>query len=801
MTSSGADEQLGADGNEATRNAVLLVDDDELQLKLSTIRLEDAGFRVRAVSDPNEALRLALEHPPDAVISDVLMGEIDGFGLCRRLREHPLLSSVPVVLASAHYSDPQAQELAAHVGAAALVRRTPDFEIELSALRSVLCAPPTRLPTADAEVYEQHLRTNANQISRLLGEAQDAEGRYRALFEGAKDAIAVLDGSAMILEANERWRQVLGVDPATLVGRHLLEASLHARGAASLELGAAMARGQGHVYAVPLTRLDGATVYLDFAISTARIGGRALMFAIGRDVTGRFLAAQALAVAEEKYRSLVERLPDVVMTNTEGRCTFVTSNVFGLTGFRALEVSGMALSDWRERVHPSDEQTYAEAYRRQVAAGAERTFDLEYRWRRKDDRWVWLHQRLIAVYERGGVTFSDSLLTDVTERRRLEESLRQAQKMEAIGQLTGGIAHDFNNILATILANSQFLLDALGEGDVRLQDAQEIKLAAERAAALTRQLLAFSRRQVLELRVTDLNQVVTGVERMLRRLLGEDIELTVRLCPKLGSAQVDPVQLEQVLLNLAVNARDAMPRGGELTIETSNAELEVERQTSHGSLRAGSYVLVSVSDTGTGMDEATQRHIFEPFFTTKERGKGTGLGLATSHGIVAQSGGSFSVQSEPGRGSTFGFYLPRVSTEPERELAAEPLERDGSELILLVEDDRPLRAAVQRMLVNRGYRVLSARDPQDALDLLDKHEREISLLLTDVVMPQASGPALADAVRARAPHIKVLFMSGYTDHAVLASGVLSQTQRFIQKPFSPVALGAKVREVLEPGAG
>jgi len=353
--------------------------------------------------------------------------------------------------------------------------------------------------------------------------------------------------------------------------------------------------------------------------------------------------------------------------------------------------------------------------------------------------------------------------------------------------------------LATILANSQFLIDAIGENDPRLIDVQEIKLASERAASLTRQLLAFSRKQVLEFRVTDLNRVVSGVERMLRRLIGEDIELLFLAGANLGTVEADTGQLEQVIMNLAVNARDAMPLGGKLTIETSNIDLDGEYPSAHAAGKPGPYVLLTVSDTGTGMDAETQRRIFEPFFSTKEQGKGTGLGLATCHGIVTQSGGHIGVYSEPGHGTVFKVYLPRVSGEAtvKAEPSAPKETPAGRETVLLVEDDPPLRAAVQRMLTAQGYRVLIARHSAEASELALKEGSALSLLITDVVMPVVSGPEVAKAVQVHVPKIKVLFMSGYTDHAVLRNGELNNSVGFIQKPFSSQALAKKVRETLD----
>jgi PAS domain S-box-containing protein len=779
-----------------------LVDDDRIQLKLSTLRLQDAGFVVMTASSAREALDLAAMSPPDVVMSDVIMGELDGFGLCRRLKEQPGLADVPVILLSAHYNDQKARELAVRVGASALIGRTPEFDAELRALRVALGQDRSSSKLARAvdvtETYEEQLRINANQMSRLAGAARSAEERYRALFESANDAISVLDRSGAILEANERWRIILGLTPASLIGKHLLDFAPRGRDTTGAELAAAIDRGSGRVHAVAIERPDNAIVYMDFSISVIDLEGSSVVLAIGRDVTGRFLAAQALATAEEKYRSLVERMPDVVWTSAAGRCTFVTSNIERLTGFTPAEIYVVGRDFWLERVHPDDEEEFSAKFVKTESDGSGRRFDLEYRWRRKDGTWAWLWHRSIANYERGGLAYTDGLLSDITQRKELEQSLRQAQKMEALGQLTGGIAHDFNNILATILANSQFLIDALGDKDPRLADANEIKLASERAANLTRQLLAFSRKQVLEFRISDLNEVVAGVERMLRRLIGEDIEMSVLLADDLGRAKVDAGQIEQVLMNLAVNARDAMPRGGKLTVETSNAELDAEYQSRHATGAPGRYVVLSVSDSGTGMDAETQRRIFEPFFTTKEQGKGTGLGLATCHGIVTQSGGHIGVYSELGQGSVFKVYLPRVDPDGVADqLWTKPkAEPGGQETVLLVEDDPPLRAAVQRMLASQGYRVLAARHGQEATQLALKHGDEIALLITDVVMPNLSGPEVAKSVKAHVPNLKVLFMSGYTDHAVLRSGELNAAVNFLQKPFSSHALTRKVREAI-----
>jgi PAS domain S-box-containing protein len=396
--------------------------------------------------------------------------------------------------------------------------------------------------------------------------------------------------------------------------------------------------------------------------------------------------------------------------------------------------------------------------------------------------------------------------TDITERkraeaalRRSEEQLRQAQKMEAIGNLAGGIAHDFNNLLSVILGYSGMLVQQLPSGDPRRVDIEEIAAAGERASELTRQLLAFARKQILQPKVVSLNDVATGIERMLRRLIGEDIELTVATDPALGKALVDPGQIEQIIMNLAVNSRDAMPEGGKLTLETRNVVLDESYVVEHPGAATGPHVMLAVTDTGIGMDAATRARMFEPFFTTKERGKGTGLGLATVFGIVKQSGGTLWVDSEPGKGTSFTIYFPRTDVAPpaSREAAAPSRLRGGEETILIVEDDQRVRTLARTILERSGYHVLEAQSGGDALVIGEQYGAAIHLLLTDVVMPCISGRQLTDQLRPLRPEMKVLYMSGYTDDSIVHRGVLDPGLAFLQKPITSQTLTQKVREVLD----
>ena len=386
---------------------------------------------------------------------------------------------------------------------------------------------------------------------------------------------------------------------------------------------------------------------------------------------------------------------------------------------------------------------------------------------------------------------------DVTESRQLEGMFRQAQRMDAVGQLAGGIAHDFNNLLAVILGYTELLLDNLSADDSKRRDVDEIQRAAERAALLTRQLLAFSRKQVLQPRVLDVNAVVAGAENLLQRLIGENIELRVILKPALGRVKADAGQLEQIVMNLAVNSRDAMPAGGKLTIETSNVTLDEPYTSEHACTSQGPHVMLAVTDTGCGMDEETKRHIFDPFFTTKGPGKGTGLGLATVYGIVKQSGGSVRVNTEPGVGTTFNVYFPCVDAAVEVPLLIGDAEADrGSKTILIVEDDAALLQVTHRALRELGYSTLPASNPAQALQISERHSGPIHLMVTDVILPGMSGGQLASHLSLIRPEMKVLYISGYTDDTIVHHGVLNAGLAFLQKPFSPKTLARKVTEVL-----
>ncbi len=469
-----------------------------------------------------------------------------------------------------------------------------------------------------------------------------------------------------------------------------------------------------------------------------------------------------------------------------------SGNLEKILGYSREEMPG-GRNHWLQVVHPEDRATFRKGIDRVLAT--KEPLHLEYRVRRKDGSYIVVQDDGNFVLDlSGNIVRMVGFVVDVTEQRTTETQLRQALKMEAVGQLAGGVAHDFNNLLGVIIGYSEILTERLEATHPLRNHAEQIKNAGNRAASLTRQLLAFSRQQVLQPKVIDLNSVVAEMGKMLRRLIREDIELTTVQDPALGQVKADPGQIEQVIMNLAVNARDAMPHGGKLTIETTNSKLDDADVKQRPYVRPGRFVLVTVSDTGVGMNAETQARIFEPFFTTKEVGKGTGLGLATVYGIVKQSDGFIWVYSEVGKGTTFKIYLPRVdqlveATEASREQSVP----GGSETILLVEDAEPLRKLAREILQSSGYTVLDTGHSAEALQIADLHKGLIHLLLTDVVMPGMGGRQLAECLTRLCPQIKVLYMSGYTD---VHRGMLDPDGVLLEKPFTRAALTGKVREVL-----
>ncbi|PYQ43788.1 MAG: hybrid sensor histidine kinase/response regulator [Acidobacteria bacterium] len=656
------------------------------------------------------------------------------------------------------------------------------------------------LLAADAQDFSERAwigfaSTLARQFGQTIAVGQSlfrgaaSEARYRTLMEHANDAILLVDNDGVI-EANGQAEVLLGRPRAAIVGHRYDEFVSPAQRSSAVLLGNDTTRTEDQL----LIRADGSTVAADVSASPVRIGESTIVLLVLRDITERKRVERRLQESEEQYRLLFESNPHPMWVYDPDSLAFLAVNdaAVHLYGYTREEFLAMTIKDIRPA---ADVPRLLTRLAEDPARG--RSSDGTWQHRLKDGALIDVEISSNAIVLRGRPARL-VLATDVSEKRRLETQLRQAHKMEAIGRLAGGVAHDFNNLLGVITGYGELLRKALGPAHPEQRRLTEIQKAAERAANLTRQLLAFSRKQVLETKILDLNEVVRGLEGMLHRLIGEDVRLVTKAAPAIGRVRADRGQVEQVILNLVVNSRDAMPRGGELIIETAKAVLDEAYSHQHADVRPGPYAMLAVSDTGAGMDAETQSHIFEPFFTTKEEGKGTGLGLATVFGIVKQSGGHVSVYSEVGRGSTFRVYLPCTDEDKpaEAEGASPPSDLRGHEAILVVEDAEALRAMIREILEGAGYSVVENAAPTAVVEEIDRLGR-VDVLLTDVVMPRMSGPELAGTLRRTHPHLKVLFISGYTDQAVGHHGVFAPDSQFLQKPFTTAALLTKVRALLD----
>ena len=719
---------------------ILVVEDSSTQAEQLRLVLKDEGYHVEVAVDGQQGLDRVLASDFDLVISDVLMPVLSGYDLCRRIKAHPDKGHVPVLLLTL-LRDPLDILQGVECGADNYLTKPYHPEALLDRVRYI---------------FDNQARRAAGGVT--VGVEVSFLGRTFAVTSEKEQILDLLLATCVdVVRANRE----LNDSRAELLRLHEeLDGRVKARTAELAESNAALRQE------VEVRRRA------EVALRDERDFNSALL-----DTEGAM----------------------VVVLDRDARVVRFNRACESLTGYSFAEVRGR---DARELFLLPEEAEAVSAVFEGLRDG-NYPGECENHWAtRAGGRRLIAWSNTALSDERGAVKYVIGTGIDVTEKRGLEARYLQAQKMEAVGRLAAGVAHDFNNLLTIINGYSEVLLDRWrGDGAV-VPMVEEILKAGERAAGLTRQLLAFSRQQVVAPRVLDLNAVVSGVEKMLVRVIGEDVTLTFTPNPALGHVKADPGQVEQVLLNLAVNARDAMPTGGRLTIATADVELNEGYARLHPEVRSGRYVLVAVTDTGCGMAEETQARIFEPFFTTKELGKGTGLGLATVYGIVQQAGGHVAVSSKPGHGSTFKVYLPRV--EAALSAGAEtglPRRASGTETVLLVEDEDAVRTLARRVLEARGYAVLEARDGAEALRLSGANSGEIQLLLTDVVMPGMSGRELADRLTALRPRLKVLYLSGYADDAVVRHGVLEAEVEFVQKPFTVDGLAHKIREVLDREAG
>lgn len=646
------------------------------------------------------------------------------------------------------------------------------------------------------DVYTVYQQLQLHRTRRRLIEREEL---FQLITENVADMIAVVDMEGQRLYNSPSYHRVLGYTAEELQSSSSFE-QIHPDDRNRVREAAMEARrtGVGRPLEYRMRHKDGTWRVLESAASVirSRSGEPERLVIVNRDVTQRKEAEESLHVSESGFRSMIEDAPyGIYRAGIDGKLLRANPALQKMLGYDNLdELLGASLPTNVFR-NPSDFGGFKE-----LLENASEFKDVEVELKRRDGAPITVRCTGRKVKgEHEGVPCFDVFAEDVTERRILERQLRMAGKMEAVGRLSGGIAHDFNNLLGVIIGYGQVLKRRLGAGSDLLECAEEIEKAGQRAASLTRQLLAFSRQQILTPSILKLNDLVLDMAKMLPRLLGEDITVNTSLSSDLGMVKADQGQIEQVIMNLAVNARDAMPEGGTLRIETANVELDQAYAWQHPGAKPGHYVMLAVIDSGTGIDPDTLTHIFEPFFTTKEVGKGTGLGLATVYGVVKQSGGYIWVESEPGHGASFQIFLPRVD-EPTAEIATTtPVDETvgGSETILLVEDSEALRKLTRSFLESHGFKVLVAQDGEEALEVEARHSGKIDLLLTDVVMPGMNGRALAERLLPKQLGMRVLYISGYTDSFVARHGVLEEGMVLLHKPFTEEVLIRKVRELLD----
>jgi two-component system cell cycle sensor histidine kinase/response regulator CckA len=651
---------------------------------------------------------------------------------------------------------------------------------------------PSRSPTAQSD-------RRADPPGLILSEAPSAPtGLLRDILASHPSAVVLVDSSGKIVFANPHTSELTGYAEDELNGipvDKLVPEQLRRGHRQNREsyLAAPETRPMGLGRDLHVRHKDGHLVPVEIGLSSFVSEGRRYVVAILADITARKQMEKELRRTTADLEALIAASPlATVVLDLEGDVRLWNPAAEYIFGWTAAEVVGKRLPHVPKAEMAEMRQVLLGVARGEVIGG------MHLRRTRKDGHPIQIELFAAPQRDHDGRTVGViEQMADVTARQHMEETLLQAQKMESIGRLAGGIAHDFNNMLTAVSGFAQLLLLDLPEDSPQHESAEAIRRAAEQAAALTQQLLAFSRRQMLQPTVLDPDEIVAGMEPMLRRLIGENIDLQFKLQAAPGRLRADPVQIEQIILNLVLNSRDAMPEGGHLEIETGQAAFDGAYLSEHFAVSPGRYVMIAVSDSGIGMSRETRAHIFEPFFTTKEQGKGTGLGLATTYGIVRQSGGHIWLYSEPGEGTTFKAYFPLVEEDVTAPAAVPPPAAGGTETILLVEDEPSVRELVRLILERHGYKLLVATDPFEALAIVEDREAPIDLLVSDVVMPLLSGPELALRIRELRPELRTLFLSGYTEELVGVKGGLEDTDGFLSKPFTPDALARKVRELVD----
>jgi len=774
---------------------VLIVDDELHSRQLMEVMLAPEGLFLETASSGEEALEIVAKEPPDLLLLDIMMPGIDGYQVAAKIKGDRATSNIPVIMVTA-LDDRKARMFGLSAGAEDFITKPVD--------RAELCTRVRNLLRLKAygdyqDHYSQMLK---GEVVSLTADLRDERERAQRYLDTAGVILMALDKHGRITLVNRYACSTLGWTAEELLGRDWIETCVPARIWDAIKgKFRDLIGGELPVYENPVITRSGVERLIEWRNTvvrddTGRISGS---FSSGTDITERTAAVEALRATEERMRFALENanvgIWDLDYGTGVARWSAILESQFGLQP----GTFGGTFQAFVDLVHPDDREFVRETATKAMQSGAD--FSYAHRVILPDGTMRWLSGAgRILLGEHGEPVRGVGIYQDITERRALEAQNEHLQKMEAVGRLAGGVAHDFNNLLTVILGFCELLLADLGADDPRHADIVEIQKAGVSGAGLTQQLLAFSRKQIIEPALLDLNDVVSGMQVMLGRLIGEDVKVVLALGPDLALISADRGQVVQVVMNLAVNARDAMPKGGTLTIETANVELDEHYATTHLAAKPGPYVGLIVTDTGTGMTPEVQARLFEPFFTTKEPGKGTGLGMATVYGIVTRSGGSVGVYSEVGKGTAFKVYFPRADAAP---MAADthtpaPLARPraGTQTVLLVDDEEALRELSTRILERHGYRVLVAADANEARRLFETNP-SIDVLLTDVVMPGASGPELTKQLIEQRPGLRVIYMSGYTEEAIVHHDVIKPGIAFLNKPFTSQALGEKLREVLE----
>ena len=791
---------------------ILIVDDLEVNLELLEARLEGNGYEVTIARNGIEALEILKTDSFDMIISDILMPRMDGYQLCRECKKDDTLRKIPFVFYTATYTDKKDEEFALSLGAERFIVKPTGNKSFMEIIEGVLknhkkgLLTLSEIPVEEEDIYLKEynerlinkLEKKMLDLEREISERKQTEeallserNNLRNIFESIEDGIYIVNQRYDIQYVNPVLVKDFGHYEGIKCYRYFHDLDKVCSWCKNQDvLAGKIVRWEWYSFknertydliGTPMTLPDGTIGKLE----------------IFRDITERKESEVLLKESQKTLLAVLDSINATIYVADMETSEILFMNKHMKDSFSADFTGKICWEEFRHRhgpcVHCTNDKVLDEEGNSAGVQVRHEQSPVTGKWYINYDQVVkWIDGRYVRL----------QVATDITDFKKMEDQLRQAQKMEAIGTLAGGVAHDFNNILTTIIGNASLaLMEVSKDGPLR-EEINEIKTAGERAASLTRQLLAFSRKQIIQPKILDLNELLTDIEKMLGRLIGENVEILTIPGPELWEVEADLGQIEQVIMDLVINAKDAMPKGGKLTLETANMYLDGNYFRNYGikEEQPGSYVILVVRDTGIGMNKKTKERIFEPFFTTKEQGKGTGLGMSTVYGIVKQNNGFIWVSSEPGQGSIFNVCLPRakggVEEEKEEKERISVSEFGGSETVLIVEDDDGLRKHMRTVLKRNGYKVLEAENGKDALRISKEYDGPIELMITDVVMPKMGGKETAERLQPLYPQMKVIYMSGYTDDAIVHHGVLKSGLNFLEKPFSPEGLARKVREVL-----